>query len=131
MAHAGDLLLCGLVAGIDLGGVEELSERALLVAGLRQLSSFGKVGGGSRDAHAIEGGAVAQVLGVFGVGFLVGVKGGVVIFAGFSGLSGLVEGVGGLAALGVEAGSGEREEGRDGEEDGGEDRTCTSECRAD
>jgi hypothetical protein len=110
--------------------VEELSEGALLIAGLEELSSLGKVRGGSRDAHAIEGGAVAQIPGVFGVGLLVGVKGSVVIFAGFGGLSGLVEGVGGLAALGVESGSGERKEGRDGEEDGGKNRTCTSECGA-
>ena len=35
LAQLGDLLLRGLVAGIDLRGVEELCQRALLVAGLR------------------------------------------------------------------------------------------------
>ena len=79
----GDLLLGGFVAGIDLSGVEELSEGALLIAGREQLSSFGEVGGGGGDAHAIEGGAIAEILGVFRVGLLVGVKGSVVVFAGF------------------------------------------------
>jgi hypothetical protein len=34
----GDLLLRGFVAGIDFGGMEELSQRALLVAGPEQLA---------------------------------------------------------------------------------------------
>jgi hypothetical protein len=58
-AGVGDLLLGGFVAGIDLSGVEELSEGALLIAGREQLSSFGEVGGGGGDAHAIKCGAVA------------------------------------------------------------------------
>ena len=43
LAHAGDLLLRGLVAGIDLGGAQKLGQRPLLVAGLQQLAALGQV----------------------------------------------------------------------------------------
>jgi hypothetical protein len=43
LAHPGDLLLRGLVAGVDLGGMQKLRQRSLLVAGLEQLAPLGQV----------------------------------------------------------------------------------------
>ena len=113
LANAGDFLLRGFVAGIDFGGMKELGQCALLVAGLEELSPLGEVHGGGGLPDAIEGGAVAQVLGIFGVGLLEEVEGGVVILAGLGVLAALVEGIGGL---GVKA---QRRQGR-GSQDGRE-----------
>ena len=81
-AQAGDLLLRGLVAGIDLGGVQKLGHGALQVAGHDQLAALGQVQARGRNAHPVQSASrIAQILGSFGGGLLVVVKGGVVVLA--------------------------------------------------
>ena len=81
LPHPGDGLLRGLIAGIDLGGVQKLRQRSLFIARIQQLLSLGHVHSRSGNAHAIESLAESQVLGSFGMSFLVVVKGSVVVLA--------------------------------------------------
>ena len=61
-ADVGNLLLRCFVAGIDLRGMQELGQGALLVAGLQQLAALGHVDGRSRTA-ARDTSAVADSAG--------------------------------------------------------------------
>ena len=98
-----DQLLRGLVAGIDLGGVNELGQRALSIPGLEQLAALRDVGCRSRGAHAQQRDAVSEILGIPCGGLLVIRQGGVVVLAGLGLLAALEVGVG---RLGVETNAG-------------------------
>ena len=127
LANAGDLLLRGLVGGVDLGGMEELGQRALEVAGGGQLAPFGDVRRGSGDANAGEGDLEARVFRVLAVGLLIEVEGGVVVFAGLGGLAVLVVGVG---RLGMKPDRRQAEGGQGGKDREGENDSRHGDCGA-
>ncbi len=83
----GDLLLGCLVAGVDFSGVEKLNQRALLVAAEEQLASLGEVQRRCRYPDPDQSGAVGQLFRRLGVGLLVIIEGGVVVFARLSNLA--------------------------------------------
>jgi hypothetical protein len=94
LADASDLLLRSFVAGVDLGGVEELGQRALKVAGRANFVAFADV-----DDDAVTRTSASAILkrvsfGSLSVGLLVVVEGGVVVLAGLGGLALLEIGVG-------------------------------------
>ncbi len=60
-----DLLLGGLIAGIDLEGAVELGEGAVDVAALAKDAAAVDVGDGGLESHAVEVGFVAEVVGLF------------------------------------------------------------------
>jgi len=71
--------------------------------------------------RAKECGAIAKIFGILGVGLLKEVEGGIVILTGFCFLTVLEQRIGGL---GVEAGTGEAEDGERGEERKSEGGSC-------
>ncbi len=85
-----DLLLGGLVGGIDLAGALELVERAGEVAALAQDAAPVDVADAGLKPHALEVGLVAEVLGIFERGLPVVFVGGVVVLAHFGVLAALV-----------------------------------------
>jgi hypothetical protein len=98
-ADLGDLLLSGLVAGIDFGGAQKFHQRPLLISPRHQLAALHQVSPRCRNPHPVERRAVLQILGIFGVGLLVAVEGGVVIFTRLGGLAALEQGAGRLRTI--------------------------------
>ena len=96
LAHAGNLLLDGLVARVDLACAEELGEGTLFVPGVEQLAPLCEVLGSCGDAHAEKGGAELEVLGGLGGSLLVVFEGGVEVLACLGIFAALEEGVRGL-----------------------------------
>ena len=70
LAELGNFLLRGLVAGIHFRGVQELAQRALLVAASQQPAALAHVHPRGRNPHAIKRGLVGKVPGGFGDGLL-------------------------------------------------------------
>ena len=91
--------------------MQKFCQRLLIVAGGQQLLALGHVRGRSRDPHPIERGAVAQILAVLFVGFLIIVEGGVVILTRLGGLAALEKGAG---RLGAQRGAEQAEDGQNG-----------------
>ena len=114
-----DLLLGGLVGGIDGAGAHELLDSAGEVAGLAQDAAAIDVLGGGEEAHALEVGEIAEVPGFLLVGLLVVLVGGVVIFTNFGVGSTLTPGSGGLSVGSGSQDAGQADECQDKEEDGG------------
>ncbi len=111
LPHPGDGLLRGLVAGVDLGGVQKLRQRPLLVARIHQLLALGHMHGRSGNPHAVKGCAELQILGSLFAGLLVVVEGGVVVLLRLGGLAALEEGAG---RLGAQRNAGQAEDRQDG-----------------
>ena len=96
LPQLGDLLLGGLIAGVNLGRAQKLRQRLRLPAGLHQLAAFGHVQRRIGHPYPVEGGAAAQILGVLLVGLLIVVEGSVVVLARLGVLGALEEGLGRL-----------------------------------
>jgi hypothetical protein len=91
-----DLLLRGLVGGIDLEGVLELVEGTVDVATLQVDAAAVDVGGGGLEAGVFVAGLVPEIIGGLDVSLLVVLVGDVVVLARLGGLAALVPGRGRL-----------------------------------
>ena len=91
-----DFLLGGLVAGVDLGGAQELGDGSGVIAVLAQQAAAIDVLDGGEEAHALEMRAVTEVLGLLLKRVLVVLVGRVVIFADLGVLAALVPAAGRL-----------------------------------
>ena len=89
-----NLLLGGLIAGVDLKGAGELGEGAVEVTTLTQDAALIDVGGGGLETNAREVGLVMYVVRLLSERLLVVLHGGVEVLMGFGGLSSLVPGFG-------------------------------------
>jgi hypothetical protein len=75
----GDLLVGGLVAGVDLGGAQELLQRAGKIAILAQDAALIDMLYARLEAHAVQLGEIPQVLGLLLVGGLVVLVGRIIV----------------------------------------------------